>query len=373
MGAIFEFIANMFGYVLNFIYNIVNNYGLAVIIFTILLKLVMMPYNIKQQKTMKKSQKIQEQVKAIQEKYSSDPVRQNQEVMDLYKREKISPMSGCLGTLVTLFIFISIFYLVSRPLTFMRHIDSSKLEEYTAKLNGTYVEQKVEETSENKQEENKEESKEEATNENQASVENKENNENSNQENVEEVNKDNNQENNDNNKQEETKQEENSNNNGEQKRRNYIEIAIIREFGDKDQDVYLNMNFLGLNLSDIPSENFSNWTVFIIPALYVITSLVMMKLTKMQTAQARKEAEKEQGVSLAKKEGEDGKSENKEDDQQVAMEQMTKTMTYMMPIMSVSISLIAPLGLALYWFVSNLFAIGERLITNLIVKKSGEE
>ena len=107
MGAVFSFIANIMGYALNFIYNIVNNYGLAVIIFTVLLKLIMMPYNIKQQKTMKKSQKVQALVTEIQEKYSSDPVRANQEVMDLYKRENVSPMSGCLSAIVTLFIFIS--------------------------------------------------------------------------------------------------------------------------------------------------------------------------------------------------------------------------------------------------------------------------
>ena len=376
MGAIFEFIANIFGYALNFIYNIVNNYGLAVILFTILLKLIMMPYNIKQQKTMKKTQKVQEQVKVLQEKYSNDPVRQNQEVMDLYKREKISPMSGCLGTIVTLFIFISIFYLVSRPLTFMRHIDSEKLAEYTKKLDNTVVEQKVEE--------NKEETKTEENIETNNSSEQEASSEETKQEEV--IAEENKQEEvkQEEAKTEENKQEEKENNNNEenkqenQKRKNYIEIAIIREFGPEDEEVNLNMNFLGLNLSDIPMENLNNFTVYIIPVLYVITSIIMMKLTKMQTAAARKQVEKEEGIIVAKKDDvnnkdEDKKEEKKEDDQQVAMDQMTKTMTYMMPIMSVSISLIAPLGLALYWFVSNLFAICERLITNAIVKKSEGE
>lgn len=89
----FKFFANIFGYILNFIYGIVNNYGLAIILFTILLKLVMLPISIKQQKTLKKSTKIQQQVREIQEKYKNDPTRMNQEVIDLYKKENMSPFS----------------------------------------------------------------------------------------------------------------------------------------------------------------------------------------------------------------------------------------------------------------------------------------
>ena len=60
------FFANLFGYILNFIYNIVQNYGLAIIIFSILIKALMIPLSIKQQKTMKKSTKIQAKMKEIQ-------------------------------------------------------------------------------------------------------------------------------------------------------------------------------------------------------------------------------------------------------------------------------------------------------------------
>ena len=90
----FDFFANIFGYVLNFIYNFVGNYGLALIIFTVLLKLAMLPMSIKQQKTLKKNTKIQAEVKVLQDKYANDPVRLNQEMMDLYKSENMSPFSG---------------------------------------------------------------------------------------------------------------------------------------------------------------------------------------------------------------------------------------------------------------------------------------
>ena len=62
----FQFFANIFGFVLNFINSFVGNYGLAIILFTILIKLIMLALSIKQQKTMKKSAKLQEQIKVLQ-------------------------------------------------------------------------------------------------------------------------------------------------------------------------------------------------------------------------------------------------------------------------------------------------------------------
>lgn len=274
----FNFFANLFGYVLNAIYGIVNNYGLAIIIFTILLKALMLPISIKQQKTMKKSAKIQAEVKTLQEKYNNDPVRLNQEMMDVYKRENMSPFSGCLSSIVQFIIILSIFYLVSKPLTYMKHIDPDIIQGY------------VNEISENSD----------------SAI-------------------------------------------------RYHEIAVIKAYSDKDENIRINMNFLGLDLSDIPSQNYKDFKVFIIPALYVITSLISTKLT----------------TNLSKTKEKDESSKEKQTENE-AMEEMNKQMALMMPIMSVSIALIAPLGLALYWFISNLLMIIERLIINKFFKESEE-
>ncbi len=273
----FDFFANIFGYVLNFIYNFVGNYGLALIIFTVLLKLAMLPMSIKQQKTLKKNTKIQAEVKVLQDKYANDPVRLNQEMMDLYKSENMSPFSGCLGSILQFIIILSIFFLVSRPLTFMLHVDSEVVNGYIKEIQ----EQKAEKAS-------------------------------------------------------------------------YQEIAVIREKGAEDERVRINMDFLGLDLSQVPSQNYSDWKVFIIPVLYVITSIVSMKLTtNMQNAKKDKEE----------------KPADKGDEEGDTMAEMNKTMNYMMPFMSVSIALIAPLGLALYWFVNNLIMIVERLVINKVCKE----
>lgn len=67
----FEIIANIFGYLLNFIYQIVDNYGLAIIIFSVTIKILMIPIHIRQQKSLEKNKIMQQKSKDIQEKYYS--------------------------------------------------------------------------------------------------------------------------------------------------------------------------------------------------------------------------------------------------------------------------------------------------------------
>ena len=295
----FDFFANIFGYLLNFIYGIVNNYGIAIIIFTIILKLVMLPISIKQQKTLKKSAKMQVKVKELQDKYSNDQVRQSQELMDLYKKENMSPFSGCLSSILQIILVLSMFFLVSKPLTHMRHIDKELLNSYT-----TQISEKSD---------------------------------------------------------------------GQVR---YPEIAIIKEMSEEDENVRLNMDFLSLDLSDIPSQDYKNWKVYIIPALYVITSVISTKITTSMNKKAKEEQDSEKIVKSNEKPKEENKAlkiqEEKEDKEIDTMEEMNKQMTLMMPIMAVSIALIAPLGLALYWLVSNILMIGERLIINKFFKDEEE-
>ena len=273
-----SFFANLFGYVLNFLYQLIHNYGLAIILFSVVLKIVMLPISIKQQKTMKKSAKIQAKMREIQDKYKNNPEKLNQETVDLYKREGMSPFSGCLSAIVQIVLLFSVFYLVRSPLTYMTKVEPSVIEQYTNEIKQV---------------------------------------------------------------------EENKNN-------PYPEILIIRDKGEQDEKVRLNMEFLGLDLSSVPSQNFSDWRVYIIPALYVFTSFLSMRMTtNMQTAK--------------KKEGEEGTNEID------AVAQANKSMSYIMPVMSVSIAIIAPLGLALYWLVNNVLMILERFILNKWMKEEEEE
>ena len=151
----------------------------------------------------------------------------------------------------------------------------------------------------------------------------------------------------------------------QEERTNYKEIAIIRLKGGEDERVNLNMNFLGLNLSLIPSQNYNDWKVFIIPVLYVITSFVSTRITM----NLNKQNNNEQKEVIANDDTKDLVKKQKDDDDIDMMEEMNKNMTIMMPLMTVSIAMIAPLGLALYWLISNLMMLGERLLINKFMKE----
>lgn len=278
MGAI----SSLFGYVLNWVYEFFNNYGIAIIILTVLLKIVLIPITIKQQSTMKKSAKIQEQMKILQVKYKNNPEQLNQEMMNLYKTEKMSPFSGCFSSIIQLIIVLSMFWLVSQPLTYMKKVDTEIIDNYKQEILQS-----------------------------------------------------------------------------ESTRTSYPEIAIIEQKGEFDPTVYLNMDFLGINLSKVPTQNLNDWRVYIIPILYILTSVISVKMT--MSMQNKKNSQKENKDVII----EDGKVQEEEEIN--PMEQMNKSMMYMMPIMAVMIASIAPLGLALYWLVSNILTIIERLIINKVM------
>ena len=146
---------------------------------------------------------------------------------------------------------------------------------------------------------------------------------------------------------------------------NYPEMSVIKYIQDKDMkdnEMYINMNFLGLDLNKVPQENYKDITVFIIPVLYVISSVVSIRLSMNINNKKKKEIENNSDENL---------KEKNEDPAEMAT-QMNKSMSWMMPLLSVTISLMAPLGLALYWLVNNIIMIVERLILNKIFSKEEE-
>ena len=292
----FQFFANIFGYLLQFLYGLVNNYGLAIILFTITVKLILLPLSIKQQKTMKKSSELQEKMKTIQFKFKNDPEKMNQEMMNLYKAENMNPFSGCLSAIVQMLLILSVFYLVRSPLTFMQKVPQDNINTYIQQL--------------------KDEGKE-----------------------VSDI---------------------------------YKEIDLIREYNflkEKNPDdgevekLNLQMNFLGLDLSKIPQQNMKDYTVYIIPVLYILSSTISIRMT---TAKQKQQSMTEE-TKIDGKTGEALKAEEDVTDMDT-MAQTNKMMSWMMPIMSISIAFVAPLGLALYWLINNVLMIVERVILEKVLK-----
>jgi len=91
------------------LYGFTHNYGVAIILLTILIRLILYPLMQKQMVSMREMQKIQPLMKAVQEKYKNDKERLNKELMALYKEHKVNPMSGCLPLLIQMPILILLF------------------------------------------------------------------------------------------------------------------------------------------------------------------------------------------------------------------------------------------------------------------------
>ena len=274
-----DWLCNIFGYLLNFIYSFVNNYGLALIIFSVITKIIMLPLSIKQNKTLKKSGKIQKELREIQDKYSNDQERLAQETMSLYKRENMSPFSGCLSSILQIVLLLAMFFLVKEPLTYMLKIPQDQIASYEKMVNSQSA---------------------------------------------------------------------------------YSEIEVIKASKTNEEiDIDINMDFLGIDLSNVLIQSLNNWTAYIIPVLYVSSSILSMKLNSMVTSEKKDKKDKKKG-------------KDKEEEEN-PMEQMNKNMQLMMPIMSVMIAVAVPLGLALYWLTNNILMIGEKLVLNKVCKDEEEE
>lgn len=96
-------------YILNFFYGIVHNYGFAIILLTILVKIILYPLTLKSYKSMREMHKVQPLVQELQKKYKSEPKRMQKEMMLLYKEHKVNPFSGCFPMLLQMPILIALF------------------------------------------------------------------------------------------------------------------------------------------------------------------------------------------------------------------------------------------------------------------------
>ncbi len=111
-----------FGYLLDWLYQFTTNYGLALILFSLIVKLVLLPMNIKSKKSMLKMSRVAPLAKALEQKYADDKARYQQEVMALYKEEGISTTGGCLWSFIPLLILLPLYYVIREPITYMMHI-----------------------------------------------------------------------------------------------------------------------------------------------------------------------------------------------------------------------------------------------------------
>ena len=262
-----DFIAGILGALIRLIYDIVGqNYGLSIIIFTILTKILLFPITYKQSKAMDEMNKLAPLEKEIREKYKGNKEKMSEELMKVYEQHKVNPMGGCLPLLIQIPIIFAMFYIVKQPLTYIIQTPVELLQEYTQEYLG----------------------KEEVT----------------------------------------------------EKEIEAYEIQIANKYD------LIDMNFLGINFGDVPSNAFSkdgeekaSYFTLIVPVLSLVFSILQTKLSQ--------------------------KNSNMTDEQK----EQQKTMNLMMPLLSAYIAYIMPLALGIYWLLGNVLQMLTQWLVNVMLKK----
>ena len=308
------FIANIFGYLLKFCVNICGNYGLAVILFSILIKIILYPMTLKQQKSLKKNQELQPKLNELQEKYKNDQEKLAVEYQNFMKENKFNPFGGCLITFLQLFVLIGVLYVVSNPIKYMEKQDDAAInqmladalvvqdfsgdkeaymdfaKEFVQKYSGDSNVQKVIESQHLSGDEEIYLGYYKSTN-------------------------------------------------------RYHELKILKEKYD--------LNFLGINLGDITAQNMGDLRLWIFPILTTIfyyISLWMISAKQKKNKTVMKDA----------------------DGNEIQMPNMAM-MNIMMPLMSGWISFSVPQGMGLYWFMNSVLQIIIQLVTDKVLAKDKKE
>ena len=117
MNILYDILGVPFGYVMRFIYNLVQNYGVAIILFTLFSKLLLFPINYKTQKSSAKMQKLNPKLQALRKKYEKEPQKLQEAQMALYQEEGVNPGASCLPMFLQFFLLFGILAVVYKPLT----------------------------------------------------------------------------------------------------------------------------------------------------------------------------------------------------------------------------------------------------------------
>lgn len=145
---IFGFLGSLLGYILWAAFYVIQNFGLSIIVFTLLIKLIVVPFSIKQQKSMAGTARLSKKQKELQEKYANNREKYQEELGKLYEKEGVKPMGGCLTTIIPMLVVFGVFYAVAYPLTNTLHLNADSVNKaleyantipgYVSSTNPTY-------------------------------------------------------------------------------------------------------------------------------------------------------------------------------------------------------------------------------------------
>ncbi len=130
------YICMPFAWLTRVFYTLTGSYGVALILFTLLVKLVLLPFQLKSKKSMLRMNRMSGKMKEIQTRYANNKERQQQEIADLYAREGVNPMSGCLWSFLPLPIMIALYNIIRYPLHYLMMISKETIAEITSMATG---------------------------------------------------------------------------------------------------------------------------------------------------------------------------------------------------------------------------------------------
>ena len=279
-----------FGALLGWLYQFTQNYGVALIIFAIVVKTILFPLTAKSKKSSMKMSRLTPRLNALREKYANDPQKQNEAMQALYKEEGVSMGGGCLWSLIPLLILFPLYTVVRQPIVYILGLDLTEAEAIVAAIkeaapalfsNNAYYDQMV----------------------------------------------------------------------AAQQIPNYIEAVKAAVPAISETALAgVNFSFLGIDMGAIPSYNVFAWEsfswayigAFLVPVLsagsQVLSMWVSTKLNNSVVTNSK-------GIYDA------------EEAKKSQANQTSKTMMFMMPIMSLVIGFTFPAAMSLYWFVQGIVAL----------------
>ena len=125
MNFIYELIGVPLGYLMSLIYNIVPNYAIAIILFTLVTKLLLFPFNYKTQKNAARMQLLQPKLNKLQKSFANNPTRLQEEQNKLYQEEGVNPMGSCLPAFIQMFLLFGVIDVVYKPIKHVLRLSKS--------------------------------------------------------------------------------------------------------------------------------------------------------------------------------------------------------------------------------------------------------
>lgn len=128
IGTLGYYVCIPFAALLRLFYNLTGSYGLSLILFTLVIKLVLLPFQMKSKKSMIRMNRMSGKMKEIQKKYANNPAKQQEETQKLYAEQGVNPMSGCAWSMLPMFFLIALYAIIRQPITHFMMLDSSVVQ-----------------------------------------------------------------------------------------------------------------------------------------------------------------------------------------------------------------------------------------------------